>query len=342
VEGGAGSSTSSVNGGAQVQKVTGRVVRRRYGSADEGTVLRIVGADLGWHLLNSCAPWKFNLQKCSYETLLKKVLLDGASWGFSGVRAGNDISRHLKLGRRGVAIQINPGVTIPIARIQVEPGEVWWDVLSLYAKRLGYLVNVSGDGYLQFFRPNYTQNTTYRLEYHRADDVDTVRNNVQAAALEETLEGRFSRVDLTWEQVFSPVANQNGDPNAGKYTASALATGSAFAYGPRFLYRRTGQDSETLSSSQGSQRADWTLRRGYFDSWTASYTVRGHYQLVTETGLYGREGVFWESDTMASVVDDVLGINGKHYVSAVRCRRSMAEGDVTEITVKKPDLLHAV
>jgi hypothetical protein len=329
-------SNPAVNGGAKVQKVTGRITRRRYTSADgEGTVCRITGADLGWHLTNSCGSVFFNLQNATYKRLLEKVLSgDGASWGFAGVRASNDLNRKLKQGRRGAVLEVTANLETPIAQIQIEPGEVWFDSLRTYAMRLGCLVNVSGDGYLQFFRPNYDQATTYRLEYHREDAVENVRNNVQAASLEEALEGRYSELDLVWEQVFDPEANSNGNPNAGKYQRKATATG--FADEPPFLYRKTLADGETIKESQGAQRADWMLRRGYFDAWTATYTVRGHFQTK------GRDASFWEADTTVDVVDDVLGLNGKFYVSAVRCRRSQGEGDVTEVTVKQPGLLQAL
>src|SRR5262249_38677575 len=153
-------SDPNIAGGQKVQKLVGIVVGREVISKEDGTTLKITGADLGWHLTNNTGLiWK-NLNGIKFDALLKLVI--DSSWGFQGVRSSNDLNRKLKQGRAGFAASgVNTPLFSILPRIQFEPGETLADVLVRYARREKLLINVSGDGYLQIFQPNYVQPTSY-------------------------------------------------------------------------------------------------------------------------------------------------------------------------------------
>jgi len=313
------------NGGQKTPKLVGIITHRDVASdGGSGTVITLRGADLGWHLLNNSGPCWQPLQGITFQTMLNKVV--DSSWGFAGVRTENDTNRKLKLGRAGAKIQLAPHVTIPLQRIQIEPGESIADVLILYAKRLGLLVNVSADGYLQVFTPNYSQPSRYVLNYHDVAEPESVKNNVERARLSETCESIYTEVTCVGEVVALPVGQAGDNPNVGKFRGRFENTSAL-----PFLHRLVFADSEQLSKTLADFRATWRYQRGLFDSKTITYLVRGHHQ----------NGVWWESDTMADVEDSVNGLRGRFYVSAVQCNRDMESGDTTEVTLKMPDLLGA-
>lgn len=332
-------SNPDVNGGATVDKVRKGIIVEREQSSDlgRGNVIHLKGADIGWHLVHNDAPLWMNLRGVRFQKLLEACIFphrifkgeQDPGWGFEGIRADNDTNRSLKNGRAEVRIQQAPDVIQRILRIQVEPGEKIADVLIQYARREGVLVNVSSDGYLQLFVPNYSQEPLHRLEYHSVDSPAASRSNVKRARVRRSIETVWTDVILVWEQAVLDVIDETQsatNPNVGKHRVRVKNPGKL-----PFLHRAVISDSEPLSSGHGQIRANWKYLRGLFDAFTATYVVRGHHQA----------GRWWESDTMVEVNDTVNGVVGRHYVVAVNCSRDMQGGDVTEVTVKQPDLLGA-
>lgn len=346
-------SHQDVANGAKTLKVSGIITERTCTSENgRGTVIMLKCADLGYHLVHNDAPIWMNLKGIKLDKLIDACVFperrwpgkaSATGWGFKGVRIGNIPNRIGKKGKkaRGVlsahaatrseqTLNSQASVLTPIAVIQAEPGEKIADLLIAHARRLGWLINVSFDGWLQIFRPDYSQNPSYTIEYHAPEDVESVRNNVQNATMTENLDSIYTEVfcvgEVVWKDVTLAAASAN-DPNAGKFKGRWHPSPSPLP----FAHRVSFTDGERTTRAQATQRAKWRYERGLFDSWTAIYEVRGH----------GQNGVWWEADTMVHVNDTINGIVGNYYVQAVRCDRTMQKGDVTTVIVKRPGLLAA-
>jgi prophage tail gpP-like protein len=327
-----------VAGGSRTLKVTGIITQREAVSDAQGTVIRITGADLGWHLVHNDAPLWFNLRGTTLERLATACIFPhkiwsgerDPNWGFQGIRAENIQNRRLKQRLPFTpAEQLNftlAAMNGQIVYVQVQPGQKIADLLIQYARRFGFLVGVSADGYLQFWLPkDQLDNAQYSIAYYPSDDLGSATNNVQAAQRLDSIDGLYTDLTAVGERPF-PVdvgAIKNVLPNFGKYRGrfrdSTLLP---------FLRRAVFSDGDITEATKDA-RAEWRWMRGRFEAQTLTYRVRGHHQ----------HGIWWESDTMCEVHDRVLGIEGDCYVSAVECRRDMQAGDVTTVTLKPPGLL---
>lgn len=314
-----------VAGGKPVRKVLGRVTHRNAKTNSGGTIISVTGADLGWHLSSTTAPVWFRLRGATLETLLTKVI--DPSWGIIGVRSSNDLNRKLKLGRAGAAqvIQGSQSFTI-VPPVQTDVGQSIADLLVEYARLQKLLVNVSSDGYLQIFAPNYTQPVAYKFQLHQIGSGREESNNIIEAELDESIDGIYTQVDC-YTSVLNPGFQNTQNPNAGRYKGRYSPVPNPLPFNRPLSFT----DQNQLSKDAATVRAQWKWQRGIFDSWTYTIKVLGHQQ----------NGVAFDCDTMCEVYDDVNDVNGKFYVQKVKYVRSRQEGVVSYLTLKKPNLLAA-
>lgn len=325
-------SNPNINGGQPTLMHTGRIVgRQRTCDNSTGTLMQIQAADLGWHLTTHYPTPHERLEEATYGDLLAWAT-DEPTWGIKGVTADSAASRDIRLGRLGgrAAAEARASNNLIVFQAQVEPGMSLSDLLVLYARRFNKLVNMSPDGYIQIFEPNYAQTPKYRIDLHEYDDPDSVRNNVLEASIDESIDRQWTKVTL----VGQVVGGGYYDPqlyNPGKFLGVAEATGDDKL---GFKHEFTYADGEVYLEEWREQAAGWRLKRDLFDCFTATYRVRGHWQ------KFNGQSNWWVPDTMCSVNDSVAGIRGNYYVSAVRLDRT-ADGDTTEVTLKLPFLLSA-
>ncbi len=339
----------SIANGAKTKKIKGLITDRKVSSSDRGTIVRITGADIGWHLAHNDAPVWFNLRGITWERLATacvfphkvfkgkkgKALDVDPKWGFTDISVeGNGVNRGLKLDNKRANAQQSAALqqgSLQVLFIQIEPGEKISDVLITYARRLNVLVNVSVEGVLQIFRPDYDQKSRYAINYDQTGTKAAKDNNILHVELDENLETTYSDVRVYGEVVMlSPdqqVVRQNYDPNVGKFNGRWPEDASTSPL--KFTHRSVGVDHDPTGKKLATQRARWKYERGLFDAWTYSVTLRGH----------GQDGSWFESDTIATVVDKVLGVKGTYYVSAVQCSRDQQNGDRTVLTLRKKNLL---
>lgn len=337
----------AVAGGALTLKVNGLVTGREASSdASGGTVIRVSGADLGWHLHNNDAPLWFNLRGASLERLAEacvhpeKVFPKDTDpgWGFKEeILHDNARNRSIK---RKLPFTAAENLALRQAQeaggtvwTQVQPGQKIADLLIQYARRLGLLVGVSVEGNLQFFLPDYAQEAAYSIAYPRSEQ-GRQRSNVISATRSDSLDPVYTHVTVVGE---SPIHQSVAGPVttfvpqfATIYGRATTADWPSGATPPPFRRRAYISDGEITQKPK--RRAMWHQRRGLFDAQTLTYVVRGHHQ----------GGAWWEADTMCEVRDEVLGVQGERYVSRVRCTRTEQDGDRTEVTLKRPDLLDEV
>ena len=325
-----------VGNGQKVQKITGIVTQvMRSGARGQGNVLNIAGADLGWHLVNNDAPiWK-RLAGTTFGGLYS--LLVDSSWGFQGFAAGNDRNVKVKMGGNYARAIATLTATDKPPIVQIEPGDKPADFFIQYAKLANKLVNVSFDGVLQLFQPNYTAPVAFGF-WNYAEKDRVKYNNVIRYRLTRALSGRYTKavcVGSAMIPISSAIATGN-DPNAnsfrGTYTLPTGVLANSSVFTPLKFNRLTAfADPDRLNRSQAQARAKWKIQRGEFDSWVYEITVRGHSQ----------GGNFYEPDTLAQVHDTNIGFEGKVYISAVQYNRSRDGGTTTTLTCRQPNLLAA-
>lgn len=315
-----------VNGGEWTLKHLGIVVDRNADYSSQGSLLQITSADLGWHLINCCAPLYYNLRKATYADLVdpqKKGNILDPSFGLVGVRFDNKINRRLKLGV-AAARAASQRVIDPILAIQIEPGDTYYDKMAEYARRLNLLVNVSVDGYIQCFNPDYQEKPSYRIRC--VSGARAQQNNVIRSSMYESAKTIWTDIECVGEQVGYEGPQDPNDPNASKkrgsfYNRKALP----------FVHRLTFGDGEMYQRNLARKQAEWKYKRGLFDSFYVRYTVPEHHQ----------NGLWWESDAMCDVEDEELGLSGVFYIASVLCSSSRTSGDITEVILRKPGLLSA-
>lgn len=317
----------AVNGGAPTVKHRGRIVRRhpRY-SPGEGSIVQLVSGDLGWHLQNSDAPLWISLAHKRYRDLCDPATSPffESSWGFTGVIFDGSIRRALKQGRAIVAAEQGDPLDL-LHVIQVEPGTKVADKLVEYCRRVNLLVNVTPDGRLCCFLPDYKQAPLFRIRNRAGDDANNV---ISCDGPVEDAATRWTQVDVVGEQIAwegdTGPAQQN--PNATKKRGTIRHSEIL-----PFANRHSLADGQMYSQHLAARHAEWVYKRGRFDSWYVSYTVADHHQ----------GGNWWVADSMVDVDDQENGLYGVYYCQSVRCRSSKGSGDVTEIVLREPGLLTA-
>jgi len=322
-----------VLGGANVQKLKGLVTNIEYTSDDNGSLIKVTGADLGWHLQNNSGPLWTRLNRFTF-TQLCNTLID-ARWGIPRlVRTSNDLNRRLKQGRTGATIAA--GLTNPFATrlpvIMIEPGEMIADTLITYARRMKALVNVAADGFLQIWQPDYSQTPSYNFEYHKITEPERTRNNVLKASRSESIDGVLTDVTLVGQVVQPPVLLDGADPTEGHFK-SRFTQDYKLTDGSSFFRRLTFTDGDQYTKTLADARAKWKAQRAEFDAFQYTVEVLGHTQ----------GSKYYEPDTIATVNDTVNGVKGKFYVQQVSMIRSkqVKGGTITRLLLRKSGLLAA-
>lgn len=321
----------NVEGNALTLKSLGIITDRVRTCNASGTKIELKCADLGWHLVNCCAPYWYNLQEPTWEQLLKDPNWIHPSWGLRGVRESNETNRLLKQklnqGRAAAAIELQ-SVLGSFLHIQVEPGDKIADHLATYARRANLLLNVSCDGYIQLWRPDYNRQPLFSIELHDLSDPARNKNNVLDVTISDSIDEIYTEVNCVWEQLTPQLFANTADQNFAKDVGSFFNQ-----YALPFYRRFSWADGDIFENPDASKQALWRYNKGVFDSWQATYTVRGHWQKIAGQ----QRAYWWESDQMCSVNDTVNGLTGNFYIAAVRCDRD-EKGDRTIVTLRKPCL----
>lgn len=327
----------AVNGGSPTLKHRGRITRRSARVDRSGTKIKLVSADLGWHLMKCCAPLWFNLKRVALRSMVDPAFSAPGSrrpipslvneqayhFGFKGVRGNNVLNRRSKLGLAALKTLDQGGIE-QIFAIQAEPGDLLYDLISNQARRFNLLLNVSVDGYIQLWNPDYSQAPSYSLYSVPAYS----QNNILSAEEAVSADTMFTDVDCVGQQV-AWEDNKEIDPrtpNAGKkrgrFSRPSLLP---------FTHRLTFADPEMFNSGLAQKAAEWRWKRSWFDSYQLVVSVKDHHQ----------SGLWWESDTMCNVNISQLGVYRNLYIQSVQCRVSLNEGATTQIVLREPNLLSA-
>ena len=322
---------NAVNGGNWTLKHRGRIVQREA-SLKEGTV-QVTSADLGWHLTNCSAPLWRRLRNIRLNELLdpqaKTNFLD-PTFALQGLRTGLDANALQRRARQGKSVIGAQPYQLydPVQAVQVEPGESFYDVITRYVQRDNLLINVTMDGYLQAWNPDYDREPAYRFY------CNSLESNISDAKRFDDASTRYTDTVCVGEIINWGAQYNNDNPNAlkrrGFYKAKEDEKTGLPAPLP-FTNRLTFGDGEMYTSAMAQRQAEWRWKRGMFDSHYLQIEVLDHYQL----------GLWLESDEMAFVDIPQLEAVGLYYVQSVHCTGTEDRGDVTTVTLRWPHLLSA-
>lgn len=322
----------NVNGGQPTLKHLGLVVRRRVsGSVRQGTAIQLDCADLGWHLDNNDPELFYKLRYGTFEKFLTDDKIVDPSWGLKGLQFDSTIAKLIRrgkpLGRAGATLELSANAFVPLQTIQVEPGDKVSDLIITYAKRLNILVNVTPEGKILLWRPNYQEAPLHRIELHGYDDPEKNKNDVLEYQEEESLDQIYTDITCVGEII----QTQLDDVDPGQINATKRRGTFRDPNILPFRRRLNFAEPEVWDPQSAQKFAKWRYERNLFDSWSCRYIVRGHHQ----------QGEWWEADQMVDVNDTINGNFGGFYIQSVRCDRTEQGGDRTEITLRKPGLLQA-
>lgn len=338
-------SSQKVENTGDVQKLLGRVTSVDYQcDRQSGSTITIAGADIGWHLRECHAPfWTQVPGGISFSNLVDRVIPPAtfAAWGFQGIRYNNLENTKICQGRAGVERRIardEAAGRTKIFPMQIEPGQCAADILIEFARRAHNLVNVSQDGYLQFYQPNDSvagprqpgdPGTDYKIRLYKSTSASRNQGNVQTAKVTRSLDGVYTKTTCigTVTQSTRLVTGQVDTPNRTRFAESYTPPTPPLDW-PRPFYF---SDGDQLTHAMAKSRAEWKWKRGKFDSLVAEYTVSGHTQ----------NGLFWMPDTCVDVLDEINGLNGIYYISAVNYSRSQQGGTTTKLTIHEAGVLAA-
>jgi hypothetical protein len=322
----------AVNGGDPSLKFLGLVVdREAVSDSRQGSRINLSCADLGWHLQNNCAPLWRSLQGVKYSALCDPAtpnsLVDEQRnrFGFRGIRFDNDINRRIKQGLSAEKALEQQKIDEVIRRIEVEPGDTIFDKIAEYSRRANLLVNVSVDGYIQCFQPDYLR--VPELEIRRAAGAG--HNNVIEGRMLESIRTVWTDVECVGEEDTDDNALEDDGVHAGK-TRGSISRRDLLP----FVHRLTFVEPEMRSNRLAQRAALWKWQRGLFDSFYVEYLVPEHFHVGPVRALW------WENDTMVSVLDEEFGLSGNFWCQSVHYETGVT-GDVTRVLLRRPGLLSA-
>ena len=320
-----------VEGGVRTLKRTAVIVRRDQSCGKQGRMIHLDCADLGWHLANNDAPIWYVLQGSSLYRLCTDTRWIDPSWGIKGIAVDTATDRIIRQGlnqgrqERELELQDILGTFV---KIQTDVGDSVAAVISEYARRENRIVNVSSDGYLQIYKPDYSIEPKFRIELHDISDRRRNVNNVIDVRISEDCTPKATHYICTGEQLGGNLAPNNPtDQNSTRRRGDYI---NRFAL--PFYKRKTFADNlGVFDASHAKRAAQWAYERGIFESWQAVYVVRDHWQKPDGQS----RAWWWESNEMCVVNDTLNGISGTFWISSVRCDRTM-QGDTTTVTLRKP------
>ena len=353
-----------VNSGEPRLWTRGVILRGQSRSGFGGSMITLSGYDLGW-LLTSCAPFgrDMNLQGLSWPRMCQKLI--DPSWLQPGTGVGKlsgsngyglrsiigvSTAREIRQGRinaqtealrqeqalaartanrQEITIANNLNTRAVMPKIMVQPGETVGDILIRYAKLEDSprFVNVTPDGDLCFFRPDYTTAPQYVYKYNFDESLADL-NNVLDGGRDVDGSNVSNLVECVGSLLYKMVIAETDNPMEGLTTGFAKHYDAAVDY---YLRRLTFSDDQRYTPGRAEKRATWRYKQGLYGSETVTFTVQGHSQ----------NGLAFASNSRADVRSDKLAVNRVLYQSAVEYHQTEEGGGIrstTTITLKKDKL----
>ncbi|MDQ3295069.1 MAG: hypothetical protein M3619_00605 [Myxococcota bacterium] len=243
---------------------------------------------------------------------------------FSSVTLSNARNRTIVRGRGKKARTASEPVKINTkVGTQIEPGQTRWAVLERLLEQAGYLAWSSGDGReLVIGKPNYDQGIQFRFFRPAPGSARATQSTVVGMHVRRSTGDRYSRVIVvgsgsgTDVNYGAKVAARYGEAKNNKDTTEG--EGRDFIVPKRLIVVRS-----VKSTDDATELAQAEMARRDAQGNTLTVRASGHGQVIAGsfTTLFG-------TDLLATVQDEVTGLNGIYAI--VACRYSSGRGDGEE------------
>ena len=274
--------------------MTGRIDEVSHQVNKSSHTLTISGRDGAAVLLDCSAPI-FTVQLASLQEIITKVV------------------RPLGITK----IRIDAEATRTREKINVEPGDSAWDVLSHAAEANGLWPWFEPDGTLVIGGPDYSKPVVATLVLRR----DGQGNNVISLDKTESVAERYSQVT-----VLGQTHGTSTEQGQNALRSTQKDTGISW-YRPKIV-----TDHEADNAAICRDRARKLISDSRLKGLTLSATVQGH--RITSTDGAGN-GLLWTPGQRVYVVSEPHGITAIYFLMGRKFTRSRNEGTRTTLTLKE-------
>lgn len=200
--------------------------------------------------------------------------------------------------------------------VHAKLGERWLEFLHRHLEKAGLFLWADANGNIVLSSPNKEQKPSYVFVRQRGQLRNAV--NVTGASLRNDTTRRVSECVV--------YARCGGRKSGRGKLHGSFVDEEMVAYG--IQRRRTLRDVNVFDEQQAVKYARHKVAEMNRASWNLTYTVSGH---TAPTGVPGQRAVI-VPDTIATVIDDELGLSGNYYIEAVEYR---APPTTTTITMMR-------
>lgn len=270
--------------------LTGIIGNQRHDKSKGSRSLRLMGRDLACLLVDCSAP-QINVKGMTVLAAAQKLV---APW-----------SKHIQ--KVELKAESNP----TLDKIDIEPGETVWQVLTHIANSVGLHAWFEPDGTLIVGGADYRSPPVATLCWSKNDK----RRNVENVMIERDSDNRFSEVTF--------LAQSHGrSGNSAKHDLKwVYQDPSMTLHKPKTVVVADADNLENLQRQAKKQLSDWKL-----EGFTLTITVGDH---KTE------EGKLWQAGQRVHYIDEEEGIDAIFFVMGRRFSLSRMGGTQTELRLKE-------
>ena len=209
-------------------------------------------------------------------------------------------------------IKIDAASTRTREKINVEPGDRAWDILSNVAEANGLWPWFAPDGTLFIGGPDYSKPPVATLVLRR----DGKGNNVESISRTRNIAGQFSKITVLGQ-------THGTETETGKHALSSTAIDKGVTFNrPQIVI-----DHESDNTAVARDRARKLLADGQLSAFDLTVKVSGH--------RISPNGKLWEPGQRIQVESEPHGISGVYFLMGRRFTKSRADGTKTELRLKQ-------
>lgn len=274
--------------------MTGRIDEIDHAVAKSAHTLTLAGRD-GAAILVDCSAPVFVARMASLDEIVAKVV---RPLGINKIRIEAEATRRRE-------------------KINVEPGDSAWDVLSHVAEANGLWPWFAPDGTLVIGGPDYSKPPVATLIMRKSGKGNNVEHLQKSASVHE----RYSEVTVLGQ-------THGTELETGKHNLRATAKDEGVSwYRPKIVV-----DHEADSTAVCRDRARKLLADSRLHGLTLSAQVKGH-RIIAEGAA--ADGKLWEPGQRVHVISEPHHINAIFFIMARKFTGGRGQGTQTDLTLKE-------
>ena len=217
----------------------------------------------------------------------------------------------------GVTVQAIKGVSRRREKINVDPGDTAWEVLTHAAEANGLWPWFEPDGTLIIGGPDYDAEPVATLVLRK----DGKENNVLSLTRQRSVQGRFSEMTVFGQK-------PGTDMESGKHSLKA----TAYDTGIDWHRPKVAVDYEADSEAVCLSRARKLLSDSRLKGFTLMASVLGH-RIGTANEAKG--GALWKPGQRVRVISEPHGVDGVYFLMARKFIGGRNQSAQTQLTLKE-------